>query len=146
MRIQRVAAAVVCLSCALWAASCVQRSEPAAGTEGVTDGEPPTESARGMVEPVSEAAEEDAFLGTIRCRKSEYGMDCADRCGNAGMFCSDLRPHPTNRDAGNGAASGCDSGGSKGTTCRYYYYATGETCVFYPRRSRPPLLCVSDGG
>ena len=103
-------------------------------------GEPEGEAARRDGEPVGES--EEALLGTIRCKRSEYGMKCADRCGNAGMFCADLRLHPYKRDVGVGAASRCDGNG-EGTSCWDYYVANGDTCVFHPKK---PPLCRYDGG
>jgi hypothetical protein len=109
-------------------------------TDQRMDVAPEAEAGRGDGEPVSDA--EEALLVTIRCKKSEYGMKCADRCGNAGMFCADLRLHPYKRDVGVGAASRCDGNG-EGTSCWYYYVGNGDTCVFHPKK---PPLCRYDGG
>ena len=59
---------------------------------------PEAEAAREDGQPLSDM--DEALLGTIRCKRSEYGMKCADRCGNAGMFCADLRPHPYKKRRG----------------------------------------------
>ena len=112
---------------------------------GDSDSPPPRGplDASGTANPCIDAPSEgDGLFGSIRCRKSEYGMTCADRCGNAGMFCADLRPHPYKSDGGIGKASGCD-GDSKGTTCVFYYPQNGDMCYFYPKKK---TLCRYEGG
>ncbi|WP_157906493.1 MULTISPECIES: hypothetical protein [Sorangium] len=88
-------------------------------------------------EAVDESMDEspDAIGGIkiIRCEKADRGIPCMMRCANEGISSAAKRPHPTDRNVGDGELGQCRRR-SVVNSC-WYHYPNGQLCVFVLWRS-----------
>ncbi|WP_437717152.1 hypothetical protein WMF45_12495 [Sorangium sp. So ce448] len=154
MQIGLVISAVVSLSSlALCVASCwMPPSEATSETEGTKSEPGATEMVLSELEGAArdpEAAEmmdgeavddsmeesPDAIepLKIIRCKKADRGIPCMMQCAEAGISCAAKRPHPSDRNVGDGELGQCRSA-SVVNSC-WYHYPNGQLCVFVLWRS-----------
>lgn len=108
-----------------------QTSEPEPDHATPDDEEPKSDS---------ETAESSGALKVIRCKKSERGEECMERCAEQGVPCAAGRRHPYMRNVGLGLLGQCRS--AVRVNCCWYYYKNGHVCRFIGNLH----LCLYQGG
>jgi hypothetical protein len=107
---------------------------------------PPKEPQQDRDRPPPECneGEDDAIeLGEVICGKSDWGVECMIRCGEAGVACKSQFKHPDKPEVGVGLLWKCC--GCKGQQQCKYIYDNGDVCTVY-REMNDFALCVYVGG
>lgn len=112
-----------------------EAADMALSEEGATSDPEAAETMDGEVvdESIEESLDAIGGIKIIRCKKSDRGIPCMMKCADEGISCAAKRPHPTDRNVGDGELGQCRRR-SVVNSC-WYHYPNGQLCVFVLWRS-----------